>query len=193
MTRQSARHARLQDEFETRGGYVAEAEAKKVAANLGIGTAELEQPVATMSGGQRRRVELARILFAETETLLLDEPTNHLDLDAKAWLVDYLSGYCGGFSLISHDLPLLDTAITTILELEGAVGRRHPWGVPADIDGQDGAADRPHGSRVRPSCCPVRQRHRTPTCPRDLGQTRWPPFTRLTTSPRSGSARPGRK
>jgi ATPase subunit of ABC transporter with duplicated ATPase domains len=113
------RHARLQDEFETKGGYIAEAEAKKVAANLGIGTPELEQPVATMSGGQRRRVELARILFAETETLLLDEPTNHLDLDAKAWLVDYLSGYRGGILLISHDLPLLDAAITTVLELDG--------------------------------------------------------------------------
>ena len=69
--------------------------AKKVAANLGIGAAELDQPVATMSGGQRRRVELARILFAETETLLLDEPTNHLDLDAKAWLVELPLGLSG--------------------------------------------------------------------------------------------------
>jgi ATPase subunit of ABC transporter with duplicated ATPase domains len=112
------RHARLHDEFEAKGGYVAEAEAKRVAANLGIGTAELDQPVATMSGGQRRRVELARILFAETETMLLDEPTNHLDLDAKAWLVDYLTTYRGGMLLISHDLPLLDTAITSVLELE---------------------------------------------------------------------------
>ncbi|HJQ95836.1 MAG TPA: ATP-binding cassette domain-containing protein, partial [Acidimicrobiia bacterium] len=114
------RHARLQDEFDTKGGYVAEAEAKRVAANLGIGVAELEQPVATMSGGQRRRVELARILFAETETLLLDEPTNHLDLDAKAWLVEYLSGYRGGMLLVSHDLPLLDTAITSVLDLDQA-------------------------------------------------------------------------
>jgi ATPase subunit of ABC transporter with duplicated ATPase domains len=114
------RHARLQDEFDTKGGYVAEAEAKQVAASLGIGVAELEQAVATMSGGQRRRVELARILFAETETLLLDEPTNHLDLDAKAWLVDYLSGYRGAMLLVSHDLPLLDAAITSVLDLDGA-------------------------------------------------------------------------
>ena len=112
------RHARLQDEFDTKGGYVAEAEAKQVAANLGIGVAELEQSVATMSGGQRRRVELARILFAETETLLLDEPTNHLDLDAKAWLVDYLSTYRGGILMVSHDLPLLDAAITSVLDLD---------------------------------------------------------------------------
>ncbi|MGQ0848197.1 MAG: ABC-F family ATP-binding cassette domain-containing protein [Actinomycetota bacterium] len=113
------RHARLQDEFWAKGGYVAEAEAKQVAANLGIGVTELDQPVATMSGGQRRRVELARILFAETDTLLLDEPTNHLDLDAKAWLVEYLSGFRGGIMLVSHDLPLLDTAITSVLELDG--------------------------------------------------------------------------
>ena len=114
------RHARLHDEFEAKGGFVAEAEAKRVAANLGIGVEELDQPVATMSGGQRRRVELARILFAETETLVLDEPTNHLDLDAKAWLVDFLSTYRGGILMVSHDLPLLDRAITSVLELEGA-------------------------------------------------------------------------
>ncbi len=113
-----ARHARLIDEFEAKGGYVAEAEAKGVAASLGIGNDELSQPVATMSGGQRRRVELARILFAETETLLLDEPTNHLDLDAKAWLVGFLTSYQGGLLLVSHDLPLLDQAITSVLALD---------------------------------------------------------------------------
>jgi ATPase subunit of ABC transporter with duplicated ATPase domains len=114
------KHARLHDEFDAKGGFVAEAEAKQVAASLGIGNDELTQPVATMSGGQRRRVELARILFADTETLLLDEPTNHLDLDAKAWLVEYLGAYRGAALIVSHDLPLLDEGITSILELEGA-------------------------------------------------------------------------
>ncbi|MGA7269654.1 MAG: ABC-F family ATP-binding cassette domain-containing protein [Acidimicrobiia bacterium] len=113
------RFARLHDEFEAKGGFVAEAEAKRVAASLGITSADLDQPIATMSGGQRRRVELARILFAETDVLLLDEPTNHLDLDAKAWLIDYLSAYRGGLLLVSHDLPLLDEAITSVLALEG--------------------------------------------------------------------------
>ncbi|HLT96278.1 MAG TPA: ABC-F family ATP-binding cassette domain-containing protein [Acidimicrobiia bacterium] len=113
-----ARFARLQDEFEARGGFVAEAEAKRVAAALGIGDDDLHQPIATMSGGQRRRVELARILFAETDILLLDEPTNHLDLDAKAWLMDHLRSYKGGLLVISHDLPLLDEAITSVLSLE---------------------------------------------------------------------------
>ena len=112
------RFSRLQDEFEAKGGFVAEAEAKRTAANLGIGNDDLDQPVATMSGGQRRRVELARILFAETDVMLLDEPTNHLDLDAKAWLVEYLTNYRGALLVVSHDLPLLDEAITSVLALE---------------------------------------------------------------------------
>ena len=113
-----ARFSRLHEEFETKGGFVAEAEAKRIASNIGIGNDELHQPVKTMSGGQRRRVELARLLFAETDVMLLDEPTNHLDLDAKAWLIEYLSTYKGGMLVVSHDLPLLDKAITTVLALE---------------------------------------------------------------------------
>ena len=109
------RFSRLEDEFTARGGYVAKAEAKRFGHALGIASDELEQPVATMSGGQRRRVELARILFSETNVLLLDEPTNHLDLDAKAWLMAYLASYPGGLLLVSHDLPLLDESITSVL------------------------------------------------------------------------------
>jgi ATPase subunit of ABC transporter with duplicated ATPase domains len=119
------RFARLDDEFSARGGYVAKAEAKRFASGLGIGVDELDQALATMSGGQRRRVELARLLFAETDTLILDEPTNHLDLDAKDWLVRYLSDYSGGVLLVSHDLPLLDSAITTVLA--AGDGRIEPY------------------------------------------------------------------
>jgi ATPase subunit of ABC transporter with duplicated ATPase domains len=119
------RFARLQDEFDAKGGFVAEAEAKRTAANLGIGNDDLGQPVATMSGGQRRRVELARILFAETDVMLLDEPTNHLDLDAKAWLVEYLTNYRGALLVVSHDLPLLDEAITSVLVLENQQVERY--------------------------------------------------------------------
>ncbi len=110
--------SRLHDEFEAKGGFVAEGEAKRIAAALGIGNDELDQPVVTMSGGQRRRVELARILFAETDVMILDEPTNHLDLDAKVWLIEYLSTYRGGMLVVSHDLPLLDESITSILAVE---------------------------------------------------------------------------
>ncbi|MDH5372324.1 MAG: ATP-binding cassette domain-containing protein, partial [Acidimicrobiia bacterium] len=113
------RFARQQDQFEAKGGFAAEAEAKRTAAALGIGNDELTQPIATMSGGQRRRTELARILFAETDTMLLDEPTNHLDMDAKGWLMDYLASYRGSLLVVSHDLPLLDESITSVLSLEG--------------------------------------------------------------------------
>ncbi|WKZ83462.1 MAG: ABC-F family ATP-binding cassette domain-containing protein [Acidimicrobiia bacterium] len=112
------RYSRLEDEFQVVGGYAAEAEARRFAAAVGITDDEMAQPVRTMSGGQRRRVELARILFAETEVLLLDEPTNHLDLDAKAWLVGFLTEYRGALLVVSHDLPLLDAAITSVLALE---------------------------------------------------------------------------
>ncbi len=112
------RFSRLEDEFTARGGYLAKAEAKRFGAALGIGSAELDQLVITMSGGQRRRIELARILFAETDMLLLDEPTNHLDLDAKAWLMDWLAGYEGSLLVVSHDLPLLDESITSVLAVD---------------------------------------------------------------------------
>jgi ATPase subunit of ABC transporter with duplicated ATPase domains len=112
------RFARLETEFETAGGYRAEAEARRFGAAVGIADDEMGQAVRTMSGGQRRRVELARILFADTDVLLLDEPTNHLDLDAKAWLVEFLADYPGALLVVSHDLPLLDASITSVLSLE---------------------------------------------------------------------------
>jgi ATPase subunit of ABC transporter with duplicated ATPase domains len=112
------RFARIETEFETKGGYRAEAEARKFASAVGITDDEMAQPVRTMSGGQRRRVELSRILFAETDLLLLDEPTNHLDIDAKAWMMSYLAEYQGALLVISHDLPLLDESITSVLSLD---------------------------------------------------------------------------
>jgi len=113
-----AHFGRLNDEFEAKGGFKLEAGAKAIASAIGIENDDLDQPVASMSGGQRRRVELARILYSETDVLLLDEPTNHLDLDAKSWLMDYLEAYKGGLFVVSHDLPLLDQSITSVLALE---------------------------------------------------------------------------
>ncbi|HEX6302223.1 MAG TPA: ABC-F family ATP-binding cassette domain-containing protein [Acidimicrobiia bacterium] len=144
-----ARFSRLHDEFESKGGFVAEAEAKRIASNVGIGNDELVQPVKTMSGGQRRRVELARLLFAETDVMLLDEPTNHLDLDAKAWLIEYLSTYRGGMLVVSHDLPLLDEAITSVLalehgELEAYRGNYSHYLVERDLRQERKARERRH-------------------------------------------------
>src|SRR5699024_2988598 len=91
------RYGRLETEFTTSGGYAAESEAATICANLGLPERILEQPLHTLSGGQRRRVELARILFSDADTLLLDEPTNHLDHDSIVWLRDFLKAYQGGF------------------------------------------------------------------------------------------------
>mgnify|MGYP006782188577 FL=1 len=71
-----------------------------------------------LSGGERRRVELARILFAGSDVLLLDEPTNHLDIDAKTWLLGFMRNYKGALLVISHDIELLDEAITRVLHLD---------------------------------------------------------------------------
>ncbi|MCB8793976.1 ATP-binding cassette domain-containing protein, partial [Escherichia coli] len=84
------RYADAEARFQSLGGYSAAAEAAQIAAGLGLDTPTAERPLATLSGGQRRRVELARILFAGHQTLLLDEPTNHLDAKAVTWLRQYL-------------------------------------------------------------------------------------------------------
>ena len=100
------------------GGYHAESEARAIAAGLGLAQDRLALPVAALSGGERRRLELGRILFGGSDLLLLDEPTNHLDLDAKAWLMKFLATYDGALLVVSHDLGLLDAAITRILHLD---------------------------------------------------------------------------
>src|SRR6516164_43974 len=100
------------------GGYAAEAEAASIAASLGLPNRVLSQPLQTLSGGQRRRVELARILFSGAGTLLLDEPTNHLDADSIGWLRDHLRGFRGGLVVISHDAPLLEAVVGKVFHLD---------------------------------------------------------------------------
>lgn len=121
------RYTRAEEAFRTSGGYAAESEARAMAAGLGLPTDRLDLPIGVLSGGERRRVELARILFAGSDVLCLDEPTNHLDVDAKLWLMGFLRQYKGALLVISHDLDLLDEAITRVLHLdrprEDSVGR----------------------------------------------------------------------
>src|SRR6266478_3165525 len=90
------RYGRLEERLAVLGGYAAESQAASITASLGLPDRVLRQPLHTLSGGQRRRVELARILFSGSETMLLDEPTNHLDADSVAWLRDHLKSYRGG-------------------------------------------------------------------------------------------------
>ncbi|MFZ9696644.1 MAG: ABC-F family ATP-binding cassette domain-containing protein [Ilumatobacteraceae bacterium] len=110
--------AKAQDLFTSQGGYAAESEARAIAAGLGLRADRLDLQLNVLSGGERRRVELAKILFAGSDVLLLDEPTNHLDVDAKTWLLHFLRQYKGALLVISHDLELLDEAITRVLHLD---------------------------------------------------------------------------
>ena len=112
------RYAAADTDLHASGGYAAESEAARIAASLGIEDRLLGQPLSTLSGGQRRRVELARILFSGAETLLLDEPTNHLDADSIVWLREFLRTHKGGLVVISHDVALLEACVNKVLHLD---------------------------------------------------------------------------
>jgi ATPase subunit of ABC transporter with duplicated ATPase domains len=130
--REVRRYGRLEERFAALGGYAAESEAARICANLGLADRVLAQQVGTLSGGQRRRVELARILFAASEagagsggsgtTLLLDEPTNHLDADSITWLRGFLKGHNGGLVVISHDVELLAEVVNKVWFLDATRG-----------------------------------------------------------------------
>ncbi|MGP5087373.1 ABC-F family ATP-binding cassette domain-containing protein [Brachybacterium tyrofermentans] len=112
------RYPRLSAELDAVGGYAAEAEAKRMASNLGLPNRILEQGLGTLSGGQRRRVELARILFSQASTMILDEPTNHLDHDSIVWLREYLLAYRGGLIIISHDVQIVESVVNKVFYLD---------------------------------------------------------------------------
>ncbi|HEV2370813.1 MAG TPA: ABC-F family ATP-binding cassette domain-containing protein [Streptosporangiaceae bacterium] len=112
------RYSNAQERLVALGGYAAESEASAIAASLGLADRVLGQPLHTLSGGQRRRVELARILFSGADTLLLDEPTNHLDADSVNWLRDHLRTFRGGLLVISHNTALLEAVARKIFHLD---------------------------------------------------------------------------
>jgi len=112
------RYPKLQARFEAAGGYAAESEAAAIASALGLDERVLGMGLRQLSGGQRRRVELTRILFSGAQTLLLDEPTNHLDADSIVWLRDYLKTYKGGLVVISHDVDLLGEVVNRVFHLD---------------------------------------------------------------------------
>ncbi len=116
------RYSRADSDLHAGGGYAAESEAARIADSLGIDERLLAQPLGTLSGGQRRRVELARILFSGAETILLDEPTNHLDADSVVWLRDFLKAHKGGLVVISHDTALLEHTVNRVLHLDANRG-----------------------------------------------------------------------
>ena len=119
-----ARFTELQERFEAAGGYAAESEIRRLAAGVGLADDRIDLTLRALSGGERRRLELVRILFAGSELLLLDEPTNHLDADARSWLLSMLRAYRGALIVVSHDLDLLDDAITRVMHVDRPVDDR---------------------------------------------------------------------
>lgn len=124
------KYGNLEDRFSALGGYAAESEAARICSSLGLPDRVLNQPMRTLSGGQRRRVELARILFSASDgsggksgtTLLLDEPTNHLDADSITWLRGFLQNHEGGLIIISHDVELLEAVVNKVWFLDAVRG-----------------------------------------------------------------------
>ncbi len=123
------RYGQLEERFAALGGYAAESEASRICASLGLPDRVLTQALHTLSGGQRRRVELSRILFAASDTgagsattLLLDEPTNHLDADSLGWLREFLRGHTGGLVVISHNVDLLADVVNRVWFLDAVRG-----------------------------------------------------------------------
>jgi ATPase subunit of ABC transporter with duplicated ATPase domains len=112
------RYGQLEERLAVLGGYAAESEAASLASSLGLPQQVLRQQLRTLSGGQRRRIELARILFGGSQTLLLDEPTNHLDADSVSWLRDRLKAFRGGLVVISHDTALLEAVVNKVFHLD---------------------------------------------------------------------------
>src|SRR5271170_2710525 len=123
------RYGQLEERFAALGGYGAESEAGRICASLGLPERVLTQQLRTLSGGQRRRVELSRILFAASDTgagsattLLLDEPTNHLDADSLGWLRDFLRSHTGGVVVISHNVDLIADVVNRVWFLDAVRG-----------------------------------------------------------------------
>jgi ATP-binding cassette subfamily F protein 3 len=113
-----ADYARLTHQFELENGYACRSEITGVLKGLGFGEDEFSKEVDTLSGGQKTRVALGRLLLSNPDIILLDEPTNHLDMDSIAWLETYLMNYKGAVFIVSHDRYFLDKVVTKIVEIE---------------------------------------------------------------------------
>ena len=113
-----AKYSHAEEEFRLAGGYEINSDVESMAHGVGIDEDMLLSELSSLSGGQRRKVELARLLLKGGEVLILDEPTNHLDVEAKKFVMDFLSNAKAGVLVVSHDIALMDTALTRVLALE---------------------------------------------------------------------------
>lgn len=116
-------YTRLTHEFEAANGYAYKSEITGVLKGLGFTEADYNTKISTLSGGQKTRIALGRLLLSQPDIILLDEPTNHLDMDSIAWLEGYLNNYDGSVLIVSHDRYFLDRIVTKIVELENGTSR----------------------------------------------------------------------
>ena len=114
-------YSRLNHEFELINGYAYESEVAGVLKGLGFTEEEFHKPVTALSGGQKTRVSLGRLLLTKPDIILLDEPTNHLDMESIAWLEGYLLNYDGSVIIVAHDRYFLDRVVTKIIELDNGL------------------------------------------------------------------------
>ncbi|MCO6438403.1 MAG: ABC-F family ATP-binding cassette domain-containing protein [Phycisphaerae bacterium] len=121
-----ASYDRLHERFVVEGGNAMEARLGEILGGLGFSPEDYHRPLRVMSGGQKCRAALARLLLADSTFLLLDEPTNHLDIDAVRWLERFLANHRGGAVIISHDRYLLDRTCERIIEIDRGKARSYP-------------------------------------------------------------------
>ncbi len=114
------KYSRLNHEFEMQNGYAYKSEVTGVLKGLGFDENDFSLPVNTLSGGQKTRIALSKLLLSKPDIILLDEPTNHLDMESIAWLENYLSGYSGSVVIVAHDRYFLDKIVTKIIEIDNS-------------------------------------------------------------------------
>ncbi|HJC47784.1 MAG TPA: ABC-F family ATP-binding cassette domain-containing protein [Candidatus Lachnoclostridium pullistercoris] len=114
-----AQYSRLSHDFESANGYAWKSEITGVLKGLGFEEDEFQKPISALSGGQKTRVFLGKLLLSKPDLIMLDEPTNHLDMESIAWLETYLINYPGAVIIVAHDRYFLDRVVTKIIELDG--------------------------------------------------------------------------
>ena len=141
---------RLQSEFDARNGYACESEITGVLKGLGFTEDDFNKQTDTLSGGQKTRVSLGKLLLTSPDILLLDEPTNHLDLNSIAWLETYLINYSGAVFIVSHDRYFLDRICDSLLVFRDHVIEKHIGGYSANMEQLYSTAPTPEKEREKP-------------------------------------------